>query len=279
MEKAPEFCILCGCRDRELLLEKGSWQVYRCSSCGLGFLDPRPSKEHLVSLYSKQYCDEHFVGGGDPGSPELRKRFSLETPRIRFFRGIKKRGKVLDIGCGYGYFLAACSNYGYEVQGLDISEWASHHAAKKLGIPIDIGPINEMKFPPHCFDIITMWHFLEHTPDPRNAILRARDWLKSDGILIVDVPNHEGTDARNKWKEWVGWDLPYHFFHFTPQTLKGLLTECGFRVVKKKDYHSETVKVALKRIPMVSIFARLISKMYSGHSIAVVTRREEKVEP
>ena len=279
MEKAPEFCILCGCRDRELLLEKDSWQVYRCSSCGLGFLDPRPSKGDLVSLYGKQYCDEHFVGGGDPGSPELRKRLSLETPRIRFFRGIKKRGKVLDIGCGYGYFLAACSNYGYEVQGLDISEWASHHAAKKLGIPIDIGPINEMKFPPHCFDIITMWHFLEHTPDPRNAILRARDWLKSDGILIVDVPNHEGTDARNKWKEWVGWDLPYHFFHFTPQTLKGLLTECGFRVVKKKDYHSETVKVTLKRIPVVSIFARLISKMYSGHSIAVVTRREEKVEP
>ncbi len=278
MEKAPEFCILCGCRDRELLVEKDSWQVYRCSSCGLGFLDPRPSKGDLVSLYSKQYCDEHFVGGGDPGSPELRKRLSLETHRIRFFRGIKKRGKVLDIGCGYGYFLAACSNYGYEVQGLDISEWASHHAAKKLGIPIDIGPINEMKFPPHCFDIITMWHFLEHTPDPRNAILRARDWLKSDGILIVDVPNHEGTDARNKWKEWVGWDLPYHFFHFTPQTLKRLLSECGFRVVKTKDYHSETVKQALKRIPVVSIFARRIAKFYSGHSIAVIAELEKDTE-
>jgi len=276
MENAPDSCILCGCRDRELLLEKDSWKVYRCSSCGLGFLDPRPSKEDLISLYSQQYCDEYFAVGGDPGSPELKKRLSLETHRIRFFRGIKKRGKVLDIGCGYGYFLAACSNYGYDVQGLDISEWASHHATKKLGLPIRIGHMNEMEFPPHCFDIITMWHFLEHTSDPRNAILRARDWLKSDGILIADVPNHEGTDARKNWQEWVGWSLPYHFFHFTPQTLKGLLTECGFRVVKKKDYHSETVKVALKRIPVVSIFARRISKFYSGHSIAVVARRAEK---
>lgn len=278
MEKAPEHCLLCGCRDRELLLEKDPWKVYRCSSCGLGFLDPRPSKEDLISLYSKQYCDEHFAVGGDPDSPEFRKRLSLETHRIRFFRGIKKRGKVLDIGCGYGYFLAACSNYGYEVQGLDISEWASHHATKKLGLPISIGHMNEMEFPPHCFDIITMWHFLEHTLDPRNAILRARDWLKGDGILIVDVPNHEGTDARKNWKAWDGWDLPYHFFHFTPQTLKGLLTECGFHVVRSKDYHSETVKQALKRIPVVSIFARRISKFYSGHSVAVLAELKKDTE-
>ena len=175
MEKAPEFCILCGCRNRELLLEKDSWQVYRCSSCRLGFLDPRPSKEDLGMLYSKQYCDEHFVGGGDPDSPELRKRLSLETHRIRFFRGIKKTGKVLDIGCGYGYFLAACRNYGYDVHGLDLSEWASQHATRKLGIPINVGPMNEMEFPPQYFDIITMWHFLEHAPDPRKAVLGVRD--------------------------------------------------------------------------------------------------------
>jgi len=279
MEKAPEYCILCGCRDREILLEKNLWHVYRCSSCGLGVLDPRPSKEDLLSLYTKQYCDEHFVAGGNPGSAEFKKRLSLEMPRIRFFRGIKKRGRILDIGCGYGYFLAACKNYGYDVHGLDISEWASHHAMEVLGLPISIGHINETEFPPYSFEIITMWHFLEHTSDPRNAILRAKDWLKSDGILVVDVPNHEGTDARKNWQEWVGWSLPYHFYHFTPQTLKGLLAECGFRVVKKKDYHSETVKLALKRVPVVSIFARLISKMYSGHSIAVVARREEKAAP
>jgi SAM-dependent methyltransferase len=278
MEKAPEFCILCGCRDREPLIEKDSWHVYRCSSCGLGFLDPRPSKEDIVTLYNKEYCDGRFVEGGDPDSPEFKKRLSLETHRIRFFRGIKKKGRVLDIGSGYGYFLATCRNYGYDVQGLDISGWASQHATEKLKIPITIGLMNEVELPAQYFDVITMWHFLEHTTDPRKAVLSARDWLKSDGILVVDVPNYEGTDARKSWKEWDGWDLPYHFFHFTPQSLKSLLSEYGFTVVKTKDYHSETVKKALKRIPVVSIFARLIAKMYSGHSIAVIARLDENMK-
>jgi hypothetical protein len=64
--------------------------------------------------------------------------------------------------------------------------------------------------------------------------------------------------------------LPYHFHHFTFETLKALLETCGFRVIKTKNYHSEAVKMNLKRFPVISIFARLIAKMYSGHSVAVV---------
>ena len=273
MEKAPELCILCGARDREALIKLGSWNVYKCSSCGLGFLDPRPSEEDMAELYNKEYCEKHFTGGGKFNSAEFKKRLNLETHRVQFFKKIKKEGKVLDVGCGYGYFLAACRTYGYDVHGLDISIWASQHAADKLGIPISYGLINTAELPRQSFDIITMWHFLEHTPNPRKAILKARDWLKNDGVLIIDVPNYEGTDARKNWKEWVGWDLPYHLYHFTPQTLQELLKICGFYVVKTKNYHSETVKVALKHIPVVNIFARLISKMYSGHSIAVVAKQ------
>jgi len=273
MEKAPELCILCGARDREALIKLGSWNVYKCSSCGLGFLDPRPSEEDMAELYNKEYCEEHFTAGGKLNSAEFKKRLSLETHRVQFFKKIKKEGKVLDVGCGYGYFLAACRTYGYDVHGLDISGWASQHATEKLGLSITFGLINTAELPRQSFDIITMWHFLEHTPNPRKAILKAKDWLKNDGVLIIDVPNYEGTDARKNWKEWIGWDLPYHLYHFTPQTLKELLKICGFYVVKTKNYHSETVKVALKRIPVVNIFARLISKMYSGHSIAVVAKR------
>ena len=273
MEKAPEYCILCGARDREALIKMDSWNVYKCSSCGLGFLDPRPTEEDIAKLYSKEYCEKYFIEGGKPNSAEFKKRLSLETHRIRFFKGIKGKGRVLDIGCGYGYFLAACRNHGYDVQGLDISGWASQHATEKLDLPITLGLIDEVELPHQSFDIITMWHFLEHTPNPRKAILKARDWLKNDGVLIIDVPNYEGTDARKNWKEWVGWSVPYHLYHFTPQTLKQLLLVCGFHVVKTKNYHSDTVKKSLKRIPLVSIFARLISRMFSGHSIAVVAKR------
>jgi len=277
MESAAKSCILCGDRDRKILIEKDSWHVYRCSSCGLGFLDPRPSREDISKLYSKEYCEDHFSEGGEPDSPEFKKRLGLETHRVRFFRRIKRKGRILDIGCGYGYFLAACRNYGYDVHGLDISAWASQHATKNLGLSITVAEMDEAELSLQSFDVITVWHFLEHTPDPRKAILRAKDWLKKDGILIVDVPNHEGTDARKNWKDWVGWSLPYHFYHFTPQTLTMLLGTCGFRVVKTKDYHSETVKMALKGFPGLSLFARPIAKLYSGDSIAVVARMETEI--
>jgi len=280
MERAPTSCILCGGNERELLVKNEPWYIYRCASCGLGFLDPRPSKEDIAKLYDKEYCEDQFVEGGEVGSSEFKKRLSLETHRVRFFRGLKRKGRILDIGCGYGFFLAACRTmYGYEVHGIDVSSWAAHYAVEKLGLSVTVGEIGSVNLPPHRFDVITMWHFLEHTRDPREAILKAVDLLKEDGILVIDVPNYQGTEARKNWNNWVGWQPPYHFFHFTLQTLKGLLAECGFRVVKKKDYHSETVKLALKRIPLISIFARLIAKMYSGHSVAVVARREEKAEP
>ena len=280
MERAPSSCILCGDKERKLLVKNEPWYIYGCASCGLGFLDPRPSKEDIAKLYDKEYCEDQFVEGGEVGSPEFMKRLSLETHRVRFFRGLKRKGKILDIGCGYGYFLAACRTmYGYDVHGLDLSDWAAQYAAERLGLSVTVGEIETVNLPPNSYDIITMWHFLEHTRDPREAILKAMELLKKDGFLVIDVPNYDGTDARKNWGNWVGWQPPYHFYHFTPHTLKRLLRLCGLCVLKEKDYHSETVKATLKRIPVVSIFARLISKMYSGHSLAVVARREEKIEP
>jgi SAM-dependent methyltransferase len=274
MERAPEECILCNGRKRDLLIEIESWQVKRCRDCGLGVLDPRPSPEELARLYDQAYCDARFVEGGAPGTPEFHRRIRLESHRIDFFRKLKPKGKVLDIGCGYGYFLAACRERGYGVHGLDFSEWAIDHARNLLGLPITISPLDGADLPLAEFDVVTLWHSLEHMPDPRIAIERAATWLKPDGLLVIDVPNHAGTDAKKMGRIWNGWDLPYHFFHFTPETLSRFLHRYGFRVVRKKDYHSEAIKAAIGRIPIFRPVARPIAKFYSGHSIAVAARRD-----
>ena len=275
MENTTRTCILCGTRERELLIERDPWKIYRCTSCGLGVLDPRPTGEELKELYTRDYFASQYDGGAEPGSVEFKKWLSLLEHRVRFFKHKKARGKLLDIGCGNGYFLALCRSKGYEVQGIDISEWAAKYATETLGLPVRVGQIDDVDLPQGYFDVITMWHSLEHTLNPHHAIEKAKGWLKRDGILVVEVPNYEGRDARSYWEDWIGWQFPFHFFHFTPQSLKRLLTECGFRVVKAKDYHSETVKQALKRIPLVSIFARRIAKLYSGHSIAVLAELQE----
>ncbi|MFX0201397.1 MAG: class I SAM-dependent methyltransferase [Candidatus Hodarchaeota archaeon] len=274
MERAPETCILCQTRERELLIEKDGWKVYRCPTCGLGFLDPRPSESELENLYQSEYFSEQYDEGLDPSSPQYQKRLSGEQHRTKFIKSVKRSGNLLDIGCGYGYFLDACRRHGYQVQGLDISEWAAQYAAEKLGISISIGKIDTVTLPPASFDIITMWHFLEHTTDPHVALHRAKSWLKSEGILVVDVPNYEGTDAQKIWQQWDGWSLPYHHWHFTFNSLRQLLMQHGFNIIKSKDYHSEVVKERFKRIPFMSLFARLIAKMYSGTSVAVIAKLE-----
>lgn len=272
MESAPEDCILCGSSTRELLIEKDSWQVYRCTNCGLGFLDPMPSEEEMKYLYGKEYFARSYDEGVEPNTLEFKKRLSQETHRVRFLRGFKRRGRILDIGCGNGYFFAACRDKGYEVQGLDISEWASEFAVKRLGIPVITAEIDSVGIPSDSYDIISMWHFLEHTRNPRMTISKVLSWLKSDGILIIDVPNYESTDARINWEEWVGWQLPYRLYHFTPGSLEMLLYIYGLTIEKRKTYHSEVLKNKLRKIHLPQMLARLIARMYSGTSLAVASR-------
>jgi len=276
MERAEANCILCGGSKRSLLYRRENWTVYRCDACGLGFLDPRPDQDELNDLYRSGYFQSHYDEGLKADSPEMKRRLSQETHRIRFFRGLKRQGRLLDIGCGMGYFLFACRLYGYSVEGMDISADSAAYVRSELGVPVSVGTIGEVDYSPESFDVITMWHFLEHAREPARYLDKARQWLKADGILVVDVPNYRGTDARKMWERWTGWSLPYHFYHFTPETLKGLLEKHGFLTIRSKDYLSEHVKERLERTIILKPFARLIARCYSGHSFAVAARKNGK---
>jgi len=274
MERAPSKCILCNSSNRTILIQQKSWTVYKCSDCGLAFLDPRPDQDELQNLYQDDYFSSHYDEGLKVDSPEMQRRISQEDHRIKFFRNLKRHGRILDIGCGMGYFLYACRIYGYEVEGLDVSGDSASYVRSELKIPVSTGSIEEINFKDNSMDIITMWHSLEHTSDPRKYLKKAWNWLKSDGLLVVDVPNHEGTDAKKIWSRWNGWDLPYHFYHFTPKTLTDMLLRHGFKTCRTKNYHSQYIKKKLKKIPVVNFFARLIAKCYSGQSFAVVAKKE-----
>lgn len=271
MRNRTGLCILCNGTQSEVLLEQPPHTVYQCKSCSLGFLYPQPPKEALPKLYEKSYFAEQYDIGVPPDSPAFDRRLNLLTHRVKFFQRKKKTGRLLDIGSGNGYFLALCQRMGFEVQGLDISKFAAEYAIDTLHLPVLISEIGDADFQSSQFDIITLWHFLEHTRNPLQVVRNAVRWLRKDGIIVIEVPNYKGTDAQNYGEEWTGWQLPYHFFHFSPETLTNLLQLCGLTVTKFKDFHSETVKDKLSRYPVLSIFARLIAKRYSGHSILVMT--------
>jgi SAM-dependent methyltransferase len=274
MEKANSSCILCGCSRRGLIYNRDQWHVFKCANCGLGVLDPRPGKEELDKLYAQDYFQSHYNSPLPLFSAEMKKRLKEENHRLRFIRRFKPRGKILDVGCGRGYFLLACRETGYEVEGIDISDAAAAHVTAEYKIPVHLGHIDQIILPAGSFDAVTMWHSLEHTSDPNLCMQTIGKWLKNDGVLIVDVPNYEGYDARMNWPDWPHWDLPYHFYHFTKGSLLALLNKNGFTAVAEKGYLSDYVKEKLERKRLPGFIARLIAEFYSGGSFVVAARKK-----
>jgi len=272
-DAVPPACILCGSCNREIMQSCGRWTIYRCTGCGLGVLDPQPRKEELSALYDREYFASQYDTGVEPDSPEFNRWLDLLEHRVRFFRRLKRRGRLLDIGCGNGYFLALCRKRGYEVRGTDVSAWAAGYASSKLGIEVTVAETEDLAFPPESFDIVTMWHTLEHMRKPDELLSNISRWLKRDGILVIEVPNYAGTDARHDGEGWIGWQVPFHLYHFTPDALAKLLEKKGFRIVKFKDFHSESVKERLRRYPVIGWFSRLVARFFSGHSVAVVAQK------
>jgi 2-polyprenyl-3-methyl-5-hydroxy-6-metoxy-1,4-benzoquinol methylase len=272
-EKISAICILCGGTNRSVLYTRNEWKVYKCEGCGLGVLDPQPGPDQLSNLYNQAYFDNHYNEELPPDSDRMLRRLEQESHRLRFFRPYKKTGRILDIGCGRGYFLLACRRRNYEVEGIDVSPDAAAYVKTTLNIPVHTGPISNIALDEAAYDVVTMWHSLEHTPNPNEHIKMAGRWLKDDGILVVDVPNHEGYDARKTWSQWPQWDLPFHFYHFTPRSLTALLEKHGFEIIRRKSYLSEQIKAKLQKVAIPGALARIFAKLYSGGSYAVVARK------
>lgn len=277
MTSSAKACIVCGHSERRLLYSENNWYVYKCAACGLGVLDPQPREDQLRDLYNQAYFASHYNEELQPCSGGMIRRLSQESHRLRFFQSHKRTGRVLDIGCGRGYFLLACRKRNYEVEGIDISAAAAAYVRSTLKIPVHVGPINKITLADTAFDVVTMWHSLEHTSDPNVYLQKARRWLKEDGILVVDVPNHEGYDARKMRRNWSQWDLPFHHYHFTPRSLAALLEKNGFEIIRRKSYLSEHVKEKLQKAAIPGALARIIARFYTGGSYAVVARKKDAI--
>jgi SAM-dependent methyltransferase len=238
-------------------------------------LAPRPGPEELGRLYEKEYFDSHYSERLPVDSPEMKRRLSQQSHRLRFFKPLKKEGLVVDVGCGMGYFLHAARLSGYRVHGVDLSDYAASYITGELQIPVKIGPLDEIDFAERSVDVLTLWHSLEHMRHPLQSLTKMARWLKNDGLLVIEVPNHEGTDAVKMGSEWPDWDLPYHLHHFSPNALRTMLATIGFEVIREKTYLSEHIRRKLENLFLPGFLARLIATFYSGSGYAVIARKKD----
>jgi SAM-dependent methyltransferase len=143
---------------------------------------------------------------------------------------VSGQGRLLDFGCGGGSFLERMYRHGWQVTGLDTSASVVERIRTELGLPALAGTLPHPELRPASFDLVTMWHSLEHVHAPLEVLREAHRLLVPGGKLLVAVPNIDSLPFRWFGHAWFGLDLPRHLTHFAPWTLYLMLHRAGFRV-------------------------------------------------
>ena len=239
-------CDLCGQADFECLHE---WLVgyrwnpatipiamWRCRGCGLVVLYPVPTQEQLPS-HGDWWCS------GVQQAPRRlwfkarweAVRYSLfGDPRDRLIRATRKlvpRGRLLDVGCGTGEFLAKASRF-YDCEGVELSPAAARRATAR-GFPDTVGTFEQADWERASYDLVTLDAVIEHFISPTAALMKINSLLQPGGVVVLKTPKFDGPSYRLHRAGWNGFRHGYHTFLFTGKTLGQLLNKTGFDVARR----------------------------------------------
>lgn len=214
-------CNVCGASVSSVLLSKDGCDVYQCASCGLAFTHPQP--ESIAEQYDAAYFDLY----------RRRRDFRLRRGEARLvsIELTKAPGRLLDIGCSLGYFVEAANARGWDASGIDISSHASMEA-RRMGLDVSAGVLEDAAYPDESFDCITMWDVLEHVTDPTRHMLEVRRILKKDGLVVIGTPDLGHALFRMKREHWRHLKPTEHIFYFRKSSIRLLLEKTGFSIVQ-----------------------------------------------
>ncbi len=213
----------------------GAYSHVRCDACGYEFLNPRPTRETISTYYAPESY-QPFLSSGRPRSlgdriyAGIRKR-SVRWKRRQIAR-LKDTGSVLDLGCGTGEFLEEMKASGWDTMGVEPSTAAVEFATLRLGLKVLRAHIDDRPDLGRQFDVITMWHSMEHVHRLSEGLNWIHEVLSTNGLLFIAVPNIASRDAKLYGRHWVALDPPRHLHHFSPTSMDRLLSAHGFRIEK-----------------------------------------------
>lgn len=218
-------CNLCGAAEVEVLARKGRegdlLRTVICRQCGLVWSDPRPIEAHRY--YTEEYRKDYKkVETPKPIHVYRAGRVALDRWR-RIRRWVPGRGQVVDVGSGGGEFVYLMTRLGFRCTGIEPHVGYADYSIREYSLDVRPGLADDMELGAGEYDLVALWHTLEHTEDPGGLLALARRWLKPTGVLVVEVPNVAAVCQ-----------APAHRFHrahlysFNPETLAGLGTKHGF---------------------------------------------------
>lgn len=294
-------CKICGSKNYSLLLENVSkvvmksdedYSILNCMDCSHYFTSPIPTDEQLKKAYKN--FGPHKIRPSNKRSSRLQfiknhkllGFFYIITYKIlgaRFSYFFKPNNRyLLDVGCGSGQFLIDMQELGWKVSGQDLYEGAGIFAKdKKINVDIcDIKTLSEKSS--HCasFDIITGWHVLEHTNDPKDFIKSIKNMLKPGGTIIIEVPNANALERYMFGGKWWCWMTPVHLQHFNKKSIRKLIADCGFSEIKlqtKKTHLIQSLKMKPNfLIRILAAISWLIQKLTNTGSVLYITAKNPK---
>jgi 2-polyprenyl-3-methyl-5-hydroxy-6-metoxy-1,4-benzoquinol methylase len=214
-----------------------TWNYYRCPSCGLIGL-----KVESASLWNEVSYPRDYYGGRFSkftGAAQALRVFSAQRRAQEIHGFFSKPGRVLDIGCGEGLFLRAMKQLGWQVQGCDHGERIAQIAEENLGQPIHHGDFDTMPETERDWDVVMLWHVLEHVPDPVKLFEKVASILKKGGIFVVAIPNAESWQSRIFGSHWFHLDPPRHLFHLGMSHLKQIARQTGWELIEEHHFSLE----------------------------------------
>ncbi len=231
----------------DLLLNRpGEYKLVRCLNCGLIYQNPQLTREELSDHYPDDYLLYDTTEDNKSHSliTRLSQQHALSRRCQRVMRHAASPGTMLDIGCATGQFMAAMHDRGWEVKGIELSDYAAEYGRNTLGLSIETGTLEDVTFPDDSFDLITLWDVFEHVNDPQKTLAEITRILKPGGILAMSLPNPTCFEAKLFGSTWIGWERPRHLHLFTPKVLKSYLSDVGF-IVQSLESFSGRLSVTL----------------------------------
>lgn len=282
----------------------GREKILRCPGCRLMYLDPWPTEEDMHAVYGDSYFENPRFMSGDSASlfgyaDYIAERFIKQEQYVRIVHQIRhylppltRPSRLLEVGCGFGYFLDTAFEEGFEVSGIEFNRHAVDRLRRKYAFPILFGALEHMDLPAGEYDVVAMFDVIEHLRDPFGALDRLHRALAPGGLLIVATPDAESGVSRLLGKRLEDFRRTReHLFFFGRRTLARILDAHGFDLVSIRSIgHTFTLghlldRLALYNRPLFTVLRRVATRLGLGGvrvrinpmtKMLVVARRRER---
>jgi len=265
-------CQSCGSVDNTFYLKsadyfftKEEFNIVKCNQCGLMFTNPVPGKESIASYYESPDYLSHKAADKSLTAKIYR---SVRTINIKkkyhLIQKFKTQGKVLEIGTGTGELLKYFHKKNWKTIGIEPNEYAREFARKNYGLEIyDENRLNELES--KSFDVIMLWHVLEHVYELQNRMKQIKKLIKENGFIFIAVPNIDSPDFQKYGKYWAGLDLPRHLYHFNENGIRKLFYNNSLKLISSYPMKFDAYYVSLLSERYMDNSTPYLSAFFNGY--------------